>query len=62
MLQDRIKETTRLNIGQRITYSGFHGSVLTLYSDGDCEGARMYEVRLPGGIACVCGSDLIPQT
>ena len=53
-------ETARLQEGQAISYSGFAGTVSRLYSDGSCEGARMYEVRLPGGTACVCGSDLIP--
>lgn len=55
---NRINETTRLQPGQRITYSGFPGTVIRLYADGATEGGRMYEVRLPGGVACVCGSDL----
>ena len=56
----RIYETSKLQTGQKVIYSGFDGTVSRLYSDGEYEGARMYEVRLPGGLACVCGSDLIP--
>jgi hypothetical protein len=56
----RTYETAKLTPGQKITSSGFPGSVVRLYSDGEVEGARMYEIRLPGGIACVCGSDIIP--
>lgn len=56
----RTHETTKLSPGQKIITSGFPGTVLRLYADAPCEGGRMYEVRLPGGIACVCGSDLIP--
>lgn len=55
-------ETSRLVKGQRVTYSGFPGTVLDLYIDGDCEGGRMYNVRLGSGPVCVCGSDLIPVT
>lgn len=49
-----------LKPGQRVTSSGFVGAVVRLYSDGPTESARMYEVRLPGGLVCVCGSDLVP--
>jgi hypothetical protein len=56
----RYHETERLRPGQRITYSGFAGAVIRLYDDGPIEAARMYEVRLPGGVACVCGSELLP--
>ena len=56
--QNRINETSKLLPGQKVTYSGFSGSVIRLYIDGDCEGARMYEVHLASGPVCVCGSDL----
>ncbi len=56
----RTHETTRLQPGQKVVTSGFSGTVIDLYDDGDVEGARMYNVRLPGGTACVCGSDLMP--
>ncbi len=58
----RNNETAKLEVGQRITYSGFPGVVRKLYADGHCEAARMYEVRLAAGEICVCGSDLIPVT
>ena len=57
---NRIHETSKLAVGQKVTYGEFPGTVTKLYDDGPYEGARMYEVRLPGGVACVCGSDLIP--
>lgn len=59
-MNKRTNDTARLAPGQRVTYSEFTGTVVRLYSDGPCEGARMYEVRLPGGLACVCGADLLP--
>ena len=50
-----------LKPGQRVLSSGFVGIVVRLYSeDGPRESARMYEVRLPGGLVCICGSDLVP--
>lgn len=52
--------TEKLQPGQKVTMSGFAGRVIRLYLDGPCEGGRMYEVRLPGGVGCYCGSDLIP--
>lgn len=58
--QNRIYEAARLAKGQRVTYSGFPGTVMELYADGPCEGGRMYNVRLASGLVCVCGSDLIP--
>lgn len=57
---NRINETTKLIAGQKVTYGEFPATVLHLYDDGPCEGGRMYEVRVPGGEICVCGSDLIP--
>ena len=39
--------------GDKVTYSGFSGTVVRHYSEG------MWEVRLPGGIACVTGADLV---
>lgn len=44
--------------GERVTYSGYEGKVVRLYSDGPRESARMYDVRLTAGVICVCGSDL----
>lgn len=57
----RVTESSRLSPGQRIWYGEFPGTVSRLYSDGETEGARMYEVRLPGGLGCVAGSDLTPR-
>ena len=55
----RSNETQKLTVGQRVTYSGYPGHVLELYSDdGPTESARMYNVRLQSGDICVCGSDL----
>jgi hypothetical protein len=59
-MTNRTYEVTKLQPGQRITYSGFSGTVIDLYDDGEIEGARMYNVRLPGGTACICGADLVP--
>ena len=59
-MKNRIKVTKRLRPGQRIMTSGYEGVVTSLYSDGPNEGSRMYEVRLPGGPAAICGSDLEP--
>lgn len=59
-MTNRINETARLQPGQKVTYSGFPATVMELYADGLCEGGRMYNVRVPGGPVCVCGSDLIP--
>lgn len=39
--------------GDRISYSGFHGSVLGHYCNG------MYEIRIQSGVSCVSGSDLV---
>jgi hypothetical protein len=50
----------KLQPGQKVTMAGFPGRVIALYSDGPCEGGRMYEVRMPSGVGCYCGSDLIP--
>lgn len=58
---NRTNETTRYSNGDKVTYSGFPGTIVRLYEDGPIEGARMYEVRLPGGVACVCGSDILPD-
>ena len=38
--------------GDAVEYSGFEGSVVRHYHNG------MFEVRLPGGVACVDGSNL----
>lgn len=55
----RSNETTKLVPGQKVTYSGYPGRVLELYSDdGPTEACRMYNVRLQSGEICVCGSDL----
>jgi hypothetical protein len=39
--------------GDRISFSGFHGSVLGHYRNG------MYEIRIQSGVSCVSGSDLV---
>lgn len=57
----RTLETTRLLPGQKITTSGFVGTVVRLYIDGPTESSRMYDIRLASGISCVCGADLIPM-
>lgn len=61
-MTNRMHETTKYIRGDKIITSGFEGTVMRLYIDGPYEGARMYDVRLPGGVACVCGSDLQPRT
>lgn len=38
--------------GQHVRYGGFAATIVRYY----CEG--MWEVRLPGGAACVSGADL----
>lgn len=38
--------------GEKVTYGEFPATVIRHYSEG------MWEVRLPGGVACVSGSDL----
>ena len=47
------KPTIILNAGQRVTYSGFPGTVISHY-DGN-----MYTVRLASGPICVDARDLI---
>lgn len=42
-------------IGQRIVYSDFKGTIVRHYAEG------MWEIRLPGGVACVSGAHIIPQ-
>lgn len=39
--------------GQRVTYAGFAATVVRHYSEG------MWEIKVPGGVACVSGSELI---
>lgn len=41
--------------GQRVTCSGFLGTVIRHY-DGN-----MYEVRLASGLVCVDAHDIVPQ-
>ena len=41
-------------VGQKVTYSGFSGVIVRHYAEG------MWEVRLPGGLACVSGAHIIP--
>lgn len=57
----RSNERGRLAVGQPVSYSGFPGTVVRLYIDGDREGGRMYEVRLQSGTVCVCGADIMPD-
>ncbi len=40
-------------VGQRVTYGEFSGTIVRHYHEG------MWEVRLPGGIVCVSGANLI---
>lgn len=42
--------------GQRVYCGEFLGSVVRHYCDG------MWEIRLPGGVVCVSGSDLRSAT
>lgn len=53
--------TERLAPGQGVTLAGHPGCVLALFLDGNDEATRMYDVRLPGGIVCVPGSELRPD-
>lgn len=46
---------TVLTPGQHGTYAGFPAVVVRHY-DGS-----MYEIRLPGGVACVTASDFVPR-
>lgn len=59
---NRIDERAKLTPGQKVTMGEYPCTIVRLYIDGTCEGCRMYEVRLPGGLACVAGSDLVPVT
>lgn len=47
------RDIRALKRGQRGTYAGFPCTVL----DHDCNG--MYEIRVPGGMACVTGRDIV---
>jgi len=49
-----VRDVLAFNVGQRGTYSGFSATVLRHYRNG------MYEVRVPGGVACISGSDFVP--
>jgi hypothetical protein len=51
--------SARLLPGDKVTMAGYPGTVVRLYADGPCEAGRMYEVRLPGGLGCYCGTDLV---
>lgn len=49
-----------VKVGQRVTYSGFPGTIVAI-----CEWSRsanevLIEVRLPGGVACVTCLECIP--
>jgi len=44
---------TKFTAGQKVISSGFNGVIVRQYSE------NMYEVRLPGGIVCVCASDIV---
>ncbi len=46
--------TINLERGQRGTYSGFAATIIRHY-DGN-----MYEIRLPGGVACVDVTHFVP--
>jgi hypothetical protein len=40
--------------GDAVTYSGFHGAIIRHYYNG------MFEIRLPGGVACVGHHEIKP--
>lgn len=39
--------------GEKVAYGEFEASIVRHYSEG------MWEIRLPGGVTCVSGADLI---
>ena len=49
------RDVVPLQPGQRGTYSGLPMTILRHYRNG------MYEVRLPGGEACIDGSSVVPD-
>lgn len=44
-----------LTVGQRVTTSGYDGTIARHYS------GTMYEIRLARGACCVCASDIKPR-
>lgn len=47
--------TIFLRAGQRGTYAGFNAIVIRHYE------GNMYEIRVPGGVACIDAHDFIPM-
>ena len=45
---------SQFTVGQAVTYNGFSGVIVRHYHEG------MWEVRLPGGLVCVSGANIIP--
>jgi len=41
--------------GQKVICNGFEGTIIRHYYEG------MWEVKLPGGLACVSGASITPQ-
>jgi len=54
MPDNRRENMKNLKAGQKVTTSGFAGTIVRQYCDG------MWEVRLNRGIVCVSESDIIP--
>lgn len=46
------KDTKHWKQGTKIHANGYDGVIVRQYS------CRMWEVRLPGGVACLCDSDI----
>lgn len=44
---------SHFTVGQKVTYGEFAGAIVRHYYEG------MWEVRLPGGVACVSGAHLV---
>lgn len=44
----------RYKQGDKVRVNGYDGAIVRHYA------GRMYEVRLPGGVACICESDIEP--
>lgn len=48
----------KLNRGDTIRANGYEGAYVCEYSPASKDSYGMHEVRLPGGVACVCGSTI----
>jgi hypothetical protein len=47
-------EAQKFKVGQRVMANGFEGVIVRFYA------SQTWEVRLPGGVAAVCASDITP--